>query len=393
MPLAVDRYELGPLQTNCYVVRSERGAAECAVIDPGGDAADLRLELARLGTSCAGILITHGHFDHLGGVADLAEGTGAEVWMPEGERERLERYPEFAPVGVPGRPHAPEHLVSGGETIEVAGISFECLAVPGPLAGARRLLRRGRALQRRPALRRLGRPRRPARRRLGHAARLRPHAHRAAPARDGRPPGPRPRDDARRRARAQPVPGRAARGGVSSKFQAPRGTHDVLPRDHLWWRVIRTIEEQCAQYGWSRVSTPGFEETALFERTSGEASDVVHKEMYTFVDRGDRSLTLRPEGTAPIARAYVEHGLAQEPQPVKAYTIAPMYRYSRPGPRPLPRALAAVARGDRLGGSRRRRRGDPVLRRSSCGGSASPSGSCGSTRSATRTAGRSTSRA
>jgi histidyl-tRNA synthetase len=118
---------------------------------------------------------------------------------------------------------------------------------------------------------------------------------------------------------------------VSSKFQAPRGTHDVLPRDHLWWRVLRTIEEQCAQYGWSRVSTPGFEETALFERTSGEASDVVHKEMYTFEDRGDRLLTLRPEGTAPIARAYVEHGLAQEPQPVKAYAIAPMYRYSRPG--------------------------------------------------------------
>jgi histidyl-tRNA synthetase len=116
-----------------------------------------------------------------------------------------------------------------------------------------------------------------------------------------------------------------------TKFQAPRGTHDVLPRDHLWWRVIRTIEEQCAQYGWSRVSTPGFEDTALFERTSGEASDVVHKEMYTFEDRGDRSLTLRPEGTAPIARAYVEHGLAQEPQPVKAYAVAPMYRYSRPG--------------------------------------------------------------
>jgi histidyl-tRNA synthetase len=116
-----------------------------------------------------------------------------------------------------------------------------------------------------------------------------------------------------------------------SKFQAPRGTHDVLPRDHLWWRVIRTIEEQCAQYGWSRVSTPGFEETALFERTSGEASDVVHKEMYTFADRSDRSLTLRPEGTAPIARAYVEHGLSQEPQPIKAYAIAPMYRYGRPG--------------------------------------------------------------
>ena len=116
-----------------------------------------------------------------------------------------------------------------------------------------------------------------------------------------------------------------------SKFQAPRGTHDVLPRDRLWWGVIRAIEEQCARYGWSRIHTPGFEDTALFKRTSGEASDVVHKEMYTFEDRGGRSLTLRPEGTAPIARAYVEHGLAQEPQPVKAYTVAPMYRYSRPG--------------------------------------------------------------
>jgi histidyl-tRNA synthetase len=116
-----------------------------------------------------------------------------------------------------------------------------------------------------------------------------------------------------------------------SKFQAPRGTHDVLPSDQLWWRVVRAIEEQCTQYGWSRISTPGFEDTGLFERTSGEASDVVHKEMYTFEDRGDRSVTLRPEGTAPIARAYVEHGLAHEPQPIKAYAIAPMYRYSRPG--------------------------------------------------------------
>jgi histidyl-tRNA synthetase len=118
---------------------------------------------------------------------------------------------------------------------------------------------------------------------------------------------------------------------MSEKFQAPRGTHDVLPGDRLWWHVIRTIEHQCEQYGWSRIQTPGFEETALFERTSGAASDVVHKEMYTFDDRSERSLTLRPEGTAPIARAYVEHGLAQEPQPVKAYTIAPMYRYGRPG--------------------------------------------------------------
>jgi histidyl-tRNA synthetase len=105
----------------------------------------------------------------------------------------------------------------------------------------------------------------------------------------------------------------------------------VLPADFLWWHVVRTMEEQARLYGWRRVQTPGFEHTGLFARTSGAASDVVNKEMYTFHDRSDRSLTLRPEGTAPIARAYVEHGLHREPQPVKAYTIAPMYRYGAPG--------------------------------------------------------------
>ena len=118
---------------------------------------------------------------------------------------------------------------------------------------------------------------------------------------------------------------------MSNKFQAPRGTHDVLPGDSAWWHVVRTIEEVTALYGWGRIQTPGFEDTALFERTSGAASDVVHKEMYTFSDRSDRSLTLRPEGTAPICRAYIEHGMHRDPQPVKAYTIAPMYRYGAPG--------------------------------------------------------------
>src|SRR5205085_9395850 len=114
--IAVDRYELGPIQTNCYVVRASRDATEAVVVDPGGDAPDLRLELARSGASCAAILITHGHFDHIGGVADLAEGTGAPVYMPEGERALLERYADFAPAGTGGRPYTPAELVAGGET-------------------------------------------------------------------------------------------------------------------------------------------------------------------------------------------------------------------------------------------------------------------------------------
>ena len=118
---------------------------------------------------------------------------------------------------------------------------------------------------------------------------------------------------------------------MTERFQAPRGTHDVLPRDTAWWHVVRAIEDLTALYGWGRIQTPGFEDTGLFTRTAGAASDVVHKEMYSFTDRSDRPLTLRPEGTAPIARAYVEHGLHRDPQPVKAYTIAPMYRYGTPG--------------------------------------------------------------
>jgi histidyl-tRNA synthetase len=115
------------------------------------------------------------------------------------------------------------------------------------------------------------------------------------------------------------------------KFEAPRGTHDILPSEQPRWRqVTGEFERLCALYGYRRIDTPVFEDTDLFVRTAGLGSDVVSKEMYTFTDRGDRSLTLRAEATAPIVRAYLEHGLHREPQPQKLYTYTTIYRYGRP---------------------------------------------------------------
>ena len=129
--LRVEQLSLGPIGTNCYVVRSDPSADEAAVVDPSGDATELRLVLARLGTRCTAILVTHGHWDHLVGVADLAEGTGAPVHMPEGERALLERPGELAPMGDGYRAHMPEVTLVGGESIDVAGITFDVLSVPG----------------------------------------------------------------------------------------------------------------------------------------------------------------------------------------------------------------------------------------------------------------------
>jgi histidyl-tRNA synthetase len=113
--------------------------------------------------------------------------------------------------------------------------------------------------------------------------------------------------------------------------RAPKGTYDLLPaeaaaRDAVVAAAARVFDA----YGYRRIVTPEFEETGLFERGVGEATDIVRKEMYTFADRGDRSLTLRPEGTAPICRAYVEHGMHKWPQPVKLWYYCPMFRYERP---------------------------------------------------------------
>jgi hydroxyacylglutathione hydrolase len=129
--LAVDRYELGPIGTNCYVVRAERGAPAAVLIDPGGDAARVRLELAGMKTRCVAILVTHGHWDHLGAVAELAEATGAPVHMAEEERLLLEDVNSFTPPGIRLQPYTPDVLLQGDEALELADISFETLRVPG----------------------------------------------------------------------------------------------------------------------------------------------------------------------------------------------------------------------------------------------------------------------
>lgn len=111
----------------------------------------------------------------------------------------------------------------------------------------------------------------------------------------------------------------------------PRGTGDILPGDIYKWHYVEdAFRKICREYKYEEIRTPIFEHTELFERGVGDTTDIVEKEMYTFLDRGGRSITLRPENTAAAARAYMESSLIAGPQPVKLYYIGPMFRYDRP---------------------------------------------------------------
>jgi glyoxylase-like metal-dependent hydrolase (beta-lactamase superfamily II) len=127
VPLVVDRYEVGPVDMNCYVVRAKRDAPDAVVIDPGGDATELRLQLASSGARCAAILVTHADADHVAGLADLAEATEAPVYAPPKELMPTERATGWLAV----RPYDIDTEVTGGEKLDVAGITFEAIAIPG----------------------------------------------------------------------------------------------------------------------------------------------------------------------------------------------------------------------------------------------------------------------
>lgn len=111
----------------------------------------------------------------------------------------------------------------------------------------------------------------------------------------------------------------------------PRGTKDILPGVSAYWQYIEKIARDiCSLYGYREIRTPVFEHTELFLRGIGETTDIVEKEMYTFTDRGGRSITLRPENTAAVVRAFLEHKLYAETPPAKLYYVGPMFRYDRP---------------------------------------------------------------
>ena len=123
----------------------------------------------------------------------------------------------------------------------------------------------------------------------------------------------------------------AARAEVSP-FQSPRGTRDILPEDAVVWRhVERCAAETARRFGYAEIRTPTFEETGLFERGVGEGTDIVDKEIYRLEKKeSGADLALRPEGTASTVRAYLQHGMASRPQPVKLFSLLTVFRYDRP---------------------------------------------------------------
>src|SRR3989344_6807154 len=118
---------------------------------------------------------------------------------------------------------------------------------------------------------------------------------------------------------------------MARNIQKPRGTQDILPIEQRYWFWIEdNWRKMMLSAGFGRITTPTFEDTNLFTRGVGETTDIVSKEMYSFKDRSDNPLTLRPEGTAGVVRAYIENGMHKDPQPVKLYYFGPMFRYDRP---------------------------------------------------------------
>ena len=280
------------------------------------------------------ILVTHGHFDHVEGVAGLAKATGAKVYCSEEVAARAGRARgllglRHARTG--GADEASLSAVSDGTSVKVGDLSVKVIATPGHTPGDVTYDIEGALFCGDLLFQRLGGAHRLSRRRLRPAAGVgRPAGGGLSSRHSGVPRTHGGATSLGARAGAQPL-SHGAVSPMAERISAPKGTYDVLPGDQPLRRwVISCAEEVFERYGYKRIDTPTFEETRLFSRGVGESTDIVRKEMYTFEDLGGRSMTLRPEGTAPVARAYVEHGMHTLAQPVKLYYHSPMFRYESP---------------------------------------------------------------
>ena len=305
------------------------------MVDPGDEPERIRGALEAAGLRCGAILITHTHHDHIGAVGALARSGSVPVYVSRGEASILSAPETGLGSGLghdrgvrggraPGRRGAPRARGARGRRPARAG----SLSRRGGVPDHRARRRRG-GLRRRRDLRRLGRPHRLPGLVVARAGAVDPRAlrhRRASTCRSTRATGPRRRSG-----------GSAPRTRSSTPSEPVERRLPVAPRHArlaararcahagTWSSARATIFERA---GYREVATPVFEDTGLFARTSGEGSEVVQKEMYSFQDKGERPISLRPELTAPLMRAYLGHGMGRLPQPVRLWTVGACYRYN-----------------------------------------------------------------
>ena len=379
---------VGPVQENCFLVRRE-GADRAVIVDPGEEAPRLLGGDRAVGRHARrDPADAHALRPRRRGRAGRA-GDGRARLLPGDRAPRARGHHEIRPVArlrtvrvLRGRPPRQRRRAADARGDRLRRASSRPATAPAT-SRTRSSDEDGTALFSGDVLfQQLDRPHRPARRRPRAPDAVDPGAARRLPGRRDRLPGPHGHHDARRRARdaipsCRRSPGSAgrraiARPAMSAKLQAPRGTYDVLPDDAARREAVEVAARRIlGAAGYRRIETPTFEATELFARGVGASTDVVQKEMYTFDDGGGRSMTLRPEGTAPVCRAYVEHGmhkLAPAGPPLVPVELLPPRGAAG---RPPPPVLAG-----RRGGARLRRACRSTRSRSCCWRSCSTRSAC-----------------
>ncbi len=347
-------FPAGMLQCNCYVLAPEQGA-DAVVVDPGQRAmAPLRRILDENRLTPAAVLLTHGHIDHMWSAQKVADTYGCPAYIHPEDRVMLTdpikgfgpRLAQLAMSAVFREPRQVVELDRDGDKIDLGGFTvtvdhtpghtrgsvvFRVAATPGGQersdvansTGQEELAFTGDTLFKQSVGRTdlWGGSGRDLLTSIVSKLLVLDDDHRGTT-------WPWPEVHDRRRASHQPIPRRTL---DVSEFQAPKGIPDYLPPDSAQFVAVRDgLLDAARRAGYGHVELPIFEDTALFARGVGESTDVVSKEMYSFADRGDRSVTLRPEGTAGVVRAVIEHGLDRGQLPVKLRYAGPFFRYERP---------------------------------------------------------------